>query len=40
MVQTNSENLTLENTLYIDLKYGRVVIELLPNVAQKHVEKN
>lgn len=30
---------SLENTLYIDLKYGRVVIELLPQVAPKHVER-
>jgi peptidylprolyl isomerase len=29
----------LENTLYIDLKYGRVVIELLPQIAPKHVER-
>ena len=29
----------LENLLYIDLKYGRVVIELLPQVAPKHVER-
>ncbi len=29
----------LENTLYIDLKDGRVVIELLPRVAPKHVER-
>ena len=28
-----------ENTLYIDLKYGRVVIELLPQIAPKHVER-
>lgn len=28
-----------ENILYIDLKYGRVVIELLPNVAPRHVER-
>ena len=26
-----------ENTLYIDLKDGRVVIEMLPNLAPKHV---
>jgi peptidylprolyl isomerase len=26
-----------ENTLYIDLKDGRVVIEMLPNIAPKHV---
>jgi len=29
----------LENTLYIDLKYGRVVIEMLPKIAPKHVER-
>lgn len=29
----------LENLLYIDLKYGRVVIELLPQIAPKHVER-
>ncbi len=28
-----------ENTLYIDLKDGRVVIEMLPKVAPKHVEQ-
>ncbi|MBT3070918.1 peptidylprolyl isomerase [Rhodomicrobium sp. Az07] len=28
-----------DNTLYLDLKDGRVVIELLPNVAPKHVER-
>ncbi|MBU6339349.1 MAG: peptidylprolyl isomerase [Rickettsiales bacterium] len=28
-----------ENILYIDLKYGRVVIELLPEIAPKHVER-
>ena len=28
-----------ENTLYMDLKDGRVVIELLPNLAPKHVER-
>ena len=39
MNQANSRELDLENTLYIDLKYGRVVIELLPNVAPKHVER-
>ena len=26
-----------ENTLYIDLPYGRVVIEMYPNLAPKHV---
>jgi peptidylprolyl isomerase len=29
----------LENTLYMDLKQGRVVIALLPDVAPKHVER-
>lgn len=29
----------LENTLYIDLKYGRVVIEMLPQIAPAHVER-
>ena len=29
----------LDNTLYIDLAQGRVVIELLPQVAPKHVER-
>lgn len=28
-----------ENTLYLDLKDGRVVIELLPDLAPKHVEQ-
>jgi cyclophilin family peptidyl-prolyl cis-trans isomerase len=29
----------LENMLYLDLKYGRVVIELMPNVAPQHVAR-
>lgn len=29
----------LENYLYIDLKNGRVVIEMLPQIAPKHVER-
>jgi cyclophilin family peptidyl-prolyl cis-trans isomerase len=29
----------LENTLYLDLKDGRVVIEMLPDVAPKHVAR-
>ena len=28
-----------ENTLYMDLKNGRVVIQLLPDLAPKHVER-
>ncbi|MDD9901086.1 MAG: peptidylprolyl isomerase [Alphaproteobacteria bacterium] len=30
---------TLENTLYLDLKDGRVVIEMRPDLAPKHVER-
>jgi peptidylprolyl isomerase len=29
----------LENILYIDLTYGRVVIQMLPKIAPKHVER-
>ena len=29
----------MENTLYLDLKYGRVVIKLRPELAPKHVER-
>ncbi|MEC9345842.1 MAG: peptidylprolyl isomerase [Pseudomonadota bacterium] len=29
----------LENTLYIDLEFGRVVIELMPQVAPNHVAR-
>jgi peptidylprolyl isomerase len=29
----------LENTIYLDLKDGRVVIQLLPEIAPKHVER-
>ena len=28
-----------ENTIYLDLKDGRVVIELLPDIAPNHVER-
>ncbi|HEY8290385.1 MAG TPA: peptidylprolyl isomerase, partial [Acetobacteraceae bacterium] len=28
-----------ENTIYLDLKQGRVVIELLPDIAPNHVER-
>lgn len=39
MNQTNAQTNDLENTLYIDLKYGRVEIQLLPEVAPNHVER-
>ena len=29
----------LENTLYLDLKDGRVVIEMRPDLAPKHVKR-
>ncbi len=28
-----------ENTIYLDLKHGRVVIQLLPDIAPKHVAR-
>lgn len=37
--QQNKGKVDLENTLYIDLKYGRVVIEMLPQIAPQHVER-
>jgi peptidylprolyl isomerase len=33
------ENLNLEDTLYLDLEYGRVVIKLRPDLAPKHVAR-
>jgi len=33
------EKLNLENTLYLDLEYGRVVIKLHPELAPKHVAR-
>ena len=32
-------NANLENLLYIDLTYGKVIIEMMPNIAPKHVER-
>ncbi len=37
--QTKNAQNNLENYLYIDLPYGRVVIEMLPKVAPQHVER-
>lgn len=40
MSNANAKNApALDNLLYIDLKYGRVVVELLPQVAPKHVQR-
>jgi len=36
---TKNNKADLENILYIDLTYGRVVIEMLPKIAPKHVER-
>ncbi len=39
VVKAQAQNADLENTLYLDLKDGRVVIEMLPNLAPKHVAR-
>jgi len=39
LMTDDAQALDLENTLYLDLKDGRVVIELLPDVAPKHVQR-
>jgi peptidylprolyl isomerase len=39
-VQTNAQpNLDPHNTIYLDLAYGRVVIELFPDIAPKTVDR-
>ncbi|MEP4767951.1 MAG: peptidylprolyl isomerase [Roseibium sp.] len=38
-VAGSAQNLDPENTLYLDLKDGRVVIQLRPDLAPKHVER-
>jgi peptidylprolyl isomerase len=35
----HADALDPENTLYMDLPYGRVVIKMMPDVAPKHVER-
>jgi peptidylprolyl isomerase len=37
VLPASADTLDPQNTLYLDLKQGRVVIELLPDVAPKHV---
>ena len=39
VAQAGDKELDLENTIYLDLKDGRVVIEMYPDVAPKHVER-
>ncbi len=36
---TNAADIDPENTLYLDLKDGRVTIKLMPDIAPKHVER-
>jgi cyclophilin family peptidyl-prolyl cis-trans isomerase len=38
-VATSVQAADLENTLYLDLSYGRVVIELRPDLAPNHVKR-
>ena len=38
-VPTSAQTLDPENTLYIDLSYGRVVIKLRPDLAPNHVAR-
>jgi cyclophilin family peptidyl-prolyl cis-trans isomerase len=38
-LMSNLDAANLDNTLYIDLKDGRVVIEMFPDIAPKHVER-
>ena len=35
----NWRQVDLENTLYIDTVHGRIVVELYPEVAPRHVER-
>jgi peptidylprolyl isomerase len=35
----NAPGLNLENTIYLDLPSGRVVIQMLPNIAPRHVAR-
>ncbi|HET6468857.1 MAG TPA: peptidylprolyl isomerase [Geminicoccaceae bacterium] len=38
-ISTDALGRDLENTLYIELESGRVVVELLPDVAPQHVQR-
>ncbi len=37
--ETEAQDLDLENALYMDLEFGRVVIAMRPDVAPNHVER-
>jgi peptidylprolyl isomerase len=38
-IPASAQTLDLENTLYLELPYGRVVIKLRPDLAPNHVER-
>jgi peptidylprolyl isomerase len=38
-IQASNQDLDLQNTLYLDLDYGQVVIEMYPEVAPEHVNQ-
>lgn len=39
IIATKGYTMDKENTLYLDLDYGRVVIEMLPDIAPNHVKR-
>ena len=39
LMTTEAAAADLENTLYMDLEHGRVVIEMRPDLAPRHVEQ-
>ena len=39
LIASGAKAMDKENTLYLDLDYGRVVIEMLPNAAPNHVAR-
>jgi len=38
-ISLQTEAADLENTLYLDVKYGRIIIEMRPDIAPKHVAR-
>jgi peptidylprolyl isomerase len=39
VIPAHAQNLDLENTIYLDTKYGRTVIKLRPDLAPNHVKR-
>ena len=39
MTAAPAQSADLENTLYMDLEHGRVTIQMLPDIAPKHVDR-